>query len=101
VAEPIEPYRIGAGVSAPVAEYTVEPVYPDEARAAKYQGEVLITTVIDDQGIPTEITVVRGLGLGLDEAATEAVSQWRFKPGMKNGVPVPVRATLSVQFRFL
>jgi TonB family protein len=88
-------------VSAPIATYRVEPVYPEEARAAKYQGEVWITTVVDDQGIPTQLVVTRGLGLGLDEAAMEAVHQWRFTPGMKDGFPVPVKATIAVVFKLL
>jgi len=79
----------------------VEPEYSDEARKAKYSGTVLLSIVVDERGIPRDIRVVRPLGLGLDEKAIEAVRHWRFRPGMKNGRPVNVRATVEVSFRLL
>jgi protein TonB len=79
--------------------FQVAPVYSEEAKAAKYQGEVWLRVVVDTNGIPTDIKVTRGLGLGLDEKAIEAVRQWRFKPGTKDGQPVPVQATIAVSFR--
>jgi protein TonB len=45
--------------------------------------------------------VIKGLGKGLDEEAIKAVSQWKFKPGQKNGKPVAVFANVRVQFRLL
>jgi len=45
--------------------------------------------------------VIRTLGLGLDEKAIEAVLKWRFRPGQLNGKPVPVQATIEVNFRLL
>jgi len=45
--------------------------------------------------------VVRGLGLGLDEKALQAISQWKFRPGAKDGQPVAVMATIEVNFRLL
>lgn len=94
-------FRIGGGVSAPVATYAPEPEYSEEARKAKYQGAVLLSLVVDENGLPQNIKVVRKLGLGLDEKAIEAVSKWRFKAGMKDGKPVPVQATIEVRFRLL
>jgi len=52
-------------------------------------------------GVPQEIKVVRSLGLGLDQKAIEAVQKWRFKPGLKDGKPVPVSANIEVNFRLL
>ncbi len=92
-------YRIGGGVSAPVLIQKVEPEYTEQARAAKYQGTVLLYVEIGPDGAPTNIRVQRSLGLGLDEKAIEAVKQWRFKPGEKDGNPVPVSATIEVNFR--
>ncbi|MEP6962649.1 MAG: M56 family metallopeptidase [Acidobacteriota bacterium] len=94
-------YPIGGGVSAPAPIYTVQPIYTEEARRDKVQGDVLVTVLIDEAGIPDEITVVKGLGAGLDEAAVEAVRLWRFKPGFKDGEAVRVKATISVSFKLL
>lgn len=92
-------YRVGGGVSAPVVISKKDPDYSEEARAAKYQGTVLLSVEIDPNGDATNIKVQRSLGLGLDEKAIEAVKQWKFKPGQKDGNPVTVAATIEVNFR--
>jgi TonB family protein len=94
-------FRIGGGVSAPVAIYKVEPEYSEEARKAKFQGTVVLSIVIDANGLPTNFKVVRPLGLGLDEKAIEAVQKWRFLPGKKEGHAVAVIASVEVNFRLL
>jgi TonB family protein len=94
-------YRVGNGVTSPIPIYKPEPSYSEVARLAKYGGEVTLSVTIQSDGVPADIQVVSGLGLGLDEAALDAVSQWRFKPGTKNGVPVAVQAMISVNFRLL
>ncbi len=94
-------YRVGGGVSAPGVLFKVEPEYSEEARKAKYQGTVLLSIVVDEKGMPRDIKVVRSVGLGLDEKAIEAVQKWRFRAGMRNGKPVPVYATVEVNFRLL
>ena len=94
-------FRAGGGVSAPQLIYQVDPEYTDEARKAKYQGTVLLSIVVDIHGRPRNIRVIQSLGLGLDENAVKAVRQWKFRPGMKNGVPVNVTASVQVLFRLL
>ena len=94
-------YKIGGGVSAPVAIVNPEPEYSEEARTAKWQGAVLLSLVVDENGVPQDIKVVKSLGLGLDQKAIEAVQKWRFKPGLKDGKPVPVSANIEVNFRLL
>ena len=94
-------YLPGKGVSNPVPIFRPEPQYSEEARKAKWQGTVLLSLVVDENGRTTDIKVLRPLGLGLDEKAIEAVSQWRFRPGMKDGKPVKVMAQIEVSFRLL
>jgi len=94
-------YRPGSGVTNPVPINRPEPQYSEEARKAKWQGAVLLSLVVDENGKPTDIKVIRPLGLGLDEKAIEAVSHWTFKPGTRNGMPVKVQAQIEVTFRLL
>jgi len=100
-AETLKAYRVGQGVSPPVVISKVEPAYSDQARNAKLQGNVLLQLVVDEHGLPQQISVARSLGMGLDEKAVEAVRRWRFRPGMKDGHPVAVQATIEVNFRLL
>ena len=94
-------YYIGGGVSAPSVIFKVEPEYSEEARKAKWQGTVVLTVIVDEMGHPNHVSVMRSLGLGLDQKAIDAVSRWRFKPGQKDGKAVPVIATIEVNFRLL
>jgi TonB family protein len=94
-------YRVGGGVSAPSVLYKVDPPYTEEARLAKLSGTVLVSLIIGEDGRARNIKIVRGLGLGLDERAAEAVAQWRFKPGIKDGTAVSTQATIEVKFRLL
>jgi len=94
-------YKVGGGVTAPVVIFKKDPEYSEEARKAKYQGTVLLAIEVSPDGRATNIRVVRSLGLGLDEKAMEAVKQWKFKPGYRNGQPVTVAATIEVNFRLL
>ena len=92
-------YRVGGGVSAPRPIYDPDPDYSEEARKAKYQGTVILWTVIGPDGRPHDIKVQRSLGMGLDQKAIEAVRKWRFEPAMKNGQPVAVQVNIEVNFR--
>jgi|SRR5665213_750429 len=94
-------FRVGGGVSQPAVIFKVDPEYSEEARKAKYSGAVMLSIVVDTEGRARDIHVVKSLGMGLDEKAMEAVGKWKFKPGMKGGQPVNVRATIEVNFRLL
>jgi protein TonB len=94
-------YKVGAGVSSPVVVVKVDPEYSEEARKVKLSGSVLLAIIVDTEGRARDIHVSRSLGMGLDEKAIEAVEKWRFKPGMRNGQAVNVRATIEVNFRLL
>lgn len=92
-------YSVGGNVSQPIPIYKPDPPYSEEARKAKYQGTCMVLVVINAQGNVTSAQVVKPLGMGLDQNAVKAVKTWKFKPAMRNGVPVPVRALIQVTFR--
>ena len=94
-------FRVGGGVSQPAVIFKVDPEYSEEARKAKYSGTVTLAVVVDSEGHARDIHVIKSLGMGLDEKAVEAVEKWKFKPGMKGGQAVNVRATIEVNFRLL
>jgi protein TonB len=85
----------------PLLIFEVEPEFSEEARKAKYQGTVLLAIEVDTSGRPVNIRVLQGLGMGLDEKAIEAVSRWRFRPGLRDGRAVVTSATVQVSFRLL
>ena len=91
-------FKVGGGVTAPHLLYKVEPQYTEEARAEKIAGTVLLYVVIEPDGSASNFKILRGMGFGLDEKAVEAIGQWKFKPGMKDGLPVPVQASDRSEF---
>lgn len=91
--------NVGGGVSAPRVIYSVEPQFTPEARQADCQGVVAIQLIVDSQGNPQDIRVVRHLGMGLDERAIEAVKQYRFSPAMYQGHAVSVQMIINIDFR--
>jgi TonB family protein len=92
------PFRVGGDVMAPVVVNRVEPLYSEEARKARIGGIVILEVVIDRTGVVKDARVLRPLPFGLDQAALDAVKQWRFRPGTLNGAPVDVIFTLTVNF---
>jgi TonB family protein len=92
-------YHVGGGVSAPQLVFAPDPEFSDEARRAKYQGVCVVSLIVDAQGNPQRVQVVRHLGMGLDEKAVEAVRQYKFKPATLQGKPVPVEVNIEVNFR--
>ncbi len=92
-------YHPGGGISTPKIIFSVDPEFSDEARRAKYQGVVVISLIVDAQGNPQHVRVVRQLGMGLDEKAVEAVKQYKFKPALMQGKAVPVEINIEVNFQ--
>lgn len=97
--EPTPPYRVGGDVKAPVVISRVEPVYPAEARAHRVSGIVIVEAVIDRDGNVRDVKVLKPLPFGVDQAAADAVKQWKFSPGTRNGEPVEVFVNLTVSFK--
>ncbi|HTB16445.1 MAG TPA: TonB family protein [Bryobacteraceae bacterium] len=92
---------VESGLTPPRLIRKQEPEYSEEARKAKWQGTVLLSIEVDAVGQVADTRIIRGLGMRLDQKAIEAVRQWRFRPGMKNGVPVSVNVQVEVNFRLL
>ncbi len=93
------PLRVGGSVSRPELISSVPIEYPEAASKARVMGVVIVEAIIDEQGDVTSTRVLKGLPLGLDKAAVEAVRQWKFKPAMAYGKPVKVYYTLTVNCR--
>jgi TonB family protein len=91
-------YRVGGGVSAPVVIYYADPEFSDEARREGFQGVCILTLVVDANGMPQDVRVMKPLKYRMSEKAIEAASKYRFKPAMKDGKPVPVRVSIEVNF---
>ncbi|MGC2321708.1 MAG: energy transducer TonB [Terriglobales bacterium] len=75
------------------------PIYTQEARDLKLEGEVLLQVMFAANGQLRVLQVQRGLGHGLDEAAVRAAQQIRYKPALRDGQPYDSVATLHVRFQ--
>ena len=74
-------------------------VYPELAKRAGIEGKVLVLAFVDESGNVTKAEVIKGIGLGCNEAAINAILQTKFKPGIQRGKPVKVRVTIPVTFK--
>jgi len=95
---PPTPVRLHSGIEEPVKLVHVDPQYPVHAQAARVQGVVILDAVIDAEGRVDSVHVLRSIML-LDQPAIAAVRQWRYRPAMLNGAPVPVIVTITVHFK--
>jgi TonB family protein len=86
-------------ITAPVVQSSTDPRYTDAARKHRIEGTTVLKLVVDNAGRPAAVTVVRPVGMGLDEEAGRCVSQWRFRPSTQDGKPVPVQIEVEVNFR--
>ena len=91
-------FHVGDGVSAPRPIFTPEPEFSEEARKAKYQGVVVLKIIVGTDGRVHNPSVVRSLGMGLDEKAIEGVKTWKFDPSKKDGRAVAVEMNIEVAF---
>jgi protein TonB len=95
---PRQVYRVGGDIRPPQKIRDVAPRYPTIAQASRVEGIVILEAVISEDGTVQNVRVLRGKPL-LDEAAADAVRQWRFTPPLLNGQPVPVVMTVTVSFK--
>jgi protein TonB len=94
----LPPIHITVGMTRPEVVHQVQPRYTELARHSGTQGTVIVEAIIDEKGYVTNVRVLRGLPIGLDQAAVEAIKQWRFKPATLADRPVKVYYTLTVNF---
>ena len=92
-----KPIRVGGNVQASRLIHRVEPEYPELAKRARVSGMVILQVIVGERGAVEEVTIIRGHPL-LNEAALRAVRQWRYSPYFLNGEPIPVTATVTVNF---
>jgi TonB family protein len=97
--DPGPPYRVGGEVSRPQKISGAPPVYTEMARKARVTGVVIVEAVIDQQGNVTDARVLKGLPMGLEQSAVDAVMGWKFEPAMRYGQPVPVYYILTINFQ--
>ena len=98
VAPPPEAVRVGGAIPRPAKVRNVVPEYPPIARAVRIQGIVILEVVVGVDGRVTRVRVLRSVPQ-LDEAAVEAARQWEYAPTRRNGVPVSVILTETVNFQ--
>jgi len=98
-AEPEGPIHVGGDVKAPIKIDAPQPQYTEIARKARIQGVVIVQAIIDKSGDVTNVKVLKGLPMGLEEEAVKAIKRWKFQPATLNGKPVDVYYNLTVNFR--
>jgi protein TonB len=94
---PPAPVRVGGDIQAPKRIFYKDPIYPAIARAAKVQGRVILEATIAKDGSVKDVKILRAVPM-LDQAAVEAVSQWKYTPTTLNREPVEVIMTVTVDF---
>lgn len=93
-----EIYRLRGDVTVPVEVSRVQPRYPERAREERLSGSVVLEAIITEAGDVADVRALRSPQPLLDEAAREAVCQWRYEPARLGGVAVPVYLTIVCTF---
>jgi TonB family protein len=100
--EPEEPvFDLGSGIAPPKVVHQVSPKPDSGSRGFRISGAVLIGLVVSSHGLPVNVHVVHSIDKEIDQSAVEAVQEWRFEPGLKDGKPVAVRITVEIRFHDL
>jgi TonB family protein len=94
-------YAVGGDVKPPKIIHYVEPAASDSSQDAYVEGLVRISAVVNLDGAPAELQVLKGLNADEDKLAVAALKQWRFQPGTRKGQAVRVRITVEIEFHLL
>jgi TonB family protein len=100
------PYQAPTGVIlAPLLIHRVQPVYPELARKARMQCTVVVDVVVNTSGDVADASILKscgpGGGFGIDDAALNAVRQWRYRPATNSGQPVDSKMATEVTFKLV
>lgn len=93
-----EPLVLTADITPPSKLNEISPIYPESAKLDRVQGRVILQLVVGADGNVTGVKVLRSIAQ-LDQAAIDCVSQWKYKPALKEGVPVAVYVTVTINFK--
>ena len=89
---------LAGNIDPPLKIFSPQPLYTEEARRAGIQGVVILEAVVDADGTVRNVKVLKGLPMGLDRSAVDAVMTWRYQPATMQGRPVPVYFTFTISF---
>ena len=90
--------RYHSGIQRPEAILRVEPTYTEAARRARIQGYLILDLYVDERGSVARVDVLKGLPMGLTEAAVDAARRWRFRPAERAGRAIPIVYSVTVNF---
>jgi len=93
------PFRPGSGIEPPRLLREVRADYTEDARRLALEGEVVLEIIVRRDGSVGDVRILKRLGAGLDDRATQAVRQWRFAPARRAGAPVDVIVEVAVEFK--
>jgi protein TonB len=88
---------VGGAIKAPRRLVNVNPVYPEDAKAAGIEGVVILQVVIGEDGSVVDAQVLRSIP-ELDQAALDAAYQWQYEPTLLNGEPIEVEMVVTINF---
>lgn len=91
-------FKSEPGVVKPQYKFKVEPKYPDAAKKAGKEGQVILQATIDEKGIPTDIVAITNIGFGFEAAAIAALKKTTFRPATKGGNPISLEVEIPYSF---
>ena len=91
-------FKSEPGVVKPQYKFRVEPKYPESAKKAGKEGEVILQATIDEKGIPQDIVAITDIGFGFEEAAIAALKKTTFRPATKGGNPISLQVEIPYSF---
>lgn len=97
---PVGPISVSQVEIPPIQLFQLEPKYPELSKLAGIEGKVRLRITVDEKGDVSDIKLLKSMGEDMDNAAIEAVKQWKFKPAYRNNVPVAVWIDVWINFHF-